>query len=40
MKNNEFEKLVKEYIEKYGIIPEHRKTFKPVSFHLTHIYKK
>ena len=29
-----------EAIEKYGIIPEHRKTFKPVSFHLTHIYKK
>jgi ribonuclease HII len=27
-------------IEKYGIIPEHRKTFKPVSDHLDHLYKK
>ena len=26
-------------IEKYGIIPEHRKTFSPVSKHLDHIYK-
>lgn len=30
----------KEAIEKYGIIPEHRKTFKPVSDHLDHLYKK
>ena len=29
-----------EAIEKYGIIPEHRKTFKPVSDHLNHLYKK
>ena len=29
-----------EAIEKYGIIPEHRKTFKPVSDHLDHLYKK
>lgn len=29
-----------EAIEKYGIIPEHRKTFKPVSEHLNHLYKK
>ena len=29
-----------EAIEKYGIIEEHRKTFKPVSFHLDHLYKK
>ena len=29
-----------EAIEKYGIIKEHRKTFKPVSDHLNHIYKK
>lgn len=29
-----------EAIEKYGIIPEHRKTFKPVSDHLEHLYKK
>ena len=29
-----------EAIEKYGIIDEHRKTFKPVSFHLDHPYKK
>ena len=28
-----------EAIEKYGIIPEHRKTFKPVSDHLNHLYK-
>ena len=27
-------------IEEYGIIPEHRKTFKPVSLHLDHLYKK
>ncbi len=27
-----------EAIEKYGILPEHRKTFKPVSDHLDHIY--
>lgn len=33
----------KEHIDaiiKYGIIPEHRKTFKPVSDNLNHIYKK
>lgn len=29
-----------EAIEKYGIIPEHRKTFKPVSDHLNHLYQK
>lgn len=29
-----------EAIEKYGIIKEHRKTFKPVCFHLDHINKK
>lgn len=29
-----------EAIEKYGIIPEHRKTFKPVFDHLNHLYKK
>ena len=29
-----------EAIEKYGIIKEHRKTFKPVSDHLNHLYKK
>ena len=29
-----------EAIENYGIIPEHRKTFKPVSDHLDHLYKK
>ena len=29
-----------EAIEKYGIIKEHRKTFKPVCFHLNHINKK
>ena len=29
-----------EAIEKYGIIDEHRKTFKPVSEHLNHFYKK
>jgi len=29
-----------EAIEKYGIIKEHRKTFKPVSDHLNHYYKK
>ena len=29
-----------EAIEKYGIIQEHRKTFKPVSDHLNHLYKK
>jgi len=29
-----------EAIEKYGIIKEHRKTFKPVSNHLDHIYEK
>lgn len=29
-----------EAIEKYGIIDEHRKTFKPVSEHLDHFYKK
>lgn len=29
-----------EAIERYGIIPEHRKTFKPVSNHLNHLYKK
>ena len=28
-----------EAIEKYGIIEEHRKTFKPVCFHLEHINK-
>ena len=28
-----------EAIEKFGIIPEHRKTFKPVSDHLNHLYK-
>ena len=28
-----------EAIEKYGIIDEHRKTFKPVCFHLDHINK-
>ncbi|MBR6948708.1 MAG: ribonuclease HII, partial [Bacilli bacterium] len=27
-------------IEKYGIIPEHRKTFNPISKHLDHLYKK
>ena len=27
-------------IEEYGIIPEHRKTFKPVSLHLDHLHKK
>ena len=27
-------------IEEYGIIPEHRKTFNPVSKHLDHLYKK
>lgn len=29
-----------EAIEKYGIIKEHRKTFKPVSDHLDHYYEK
>jgi len=29
-----------EAIEKYGIIKEHRKTFKPVCFHLDHINKE
>lgn len=29
-----------EAIEKYGIIKEHRKTFKPVSDHLDHYYTK
>lgn len=29
-----------EAIEKYGIIPEHRKTFKPVSDHLDHLYTR
>ncbi len=29
-----------EAINKYGIINEHRKTFKPVSEHLDHIYNK
>ncbi len=29
-----------EAIEKYGIIDEHRKTFKPVLDHLNHFYKK
>ena len=29
-----------EAIEKYGIIKQHRKTFKPVSDHLDHLYKK
>jgi len=29
-----------EAIEKYGIIDEHRKTFKPVCYHLNHIYKE
>jgi len=29
-----------EAIEKYGIIPEHRKTFKPVSDHLDHFYEE
>ena len=29
-----------EAIEKYGIIKEHRKTFKPVCFHLNHINKE
>lgn len=29
-----------EAIEKYGIIPEHRKTFKPVSDNLNNLYKK
>lgn len=28
-----------EAIEKYGIIKEHRKTFKPVSDHLNHLYE-
>ncbi len=28
-----------EAIKKYGIIPEHRKTFKPVSDNLDHLYK-
>ena len=28
-----------EAIEKYGIIKEHRKTFKPVCYHLDHINK-
>ena len=29
-----------EAIEKYGIIPEHRKTFSPVSKNLEHLYEK
>ena len=29
-----------EAIEKYGIIEEHRKTFRPVSDHLDHLYNK
>lgn len=29
-----------EAIEKYGIINQHRKTFRPVSEHLDHFYKK
>ena len=29
-----------EAIEKYGIIKEHRKTFKPVCFHINHINNK
>jgi len=29
-----------EAINKYGIINEHRKTFRPVSEHLDHIYNK
>ncbi len=29
-----------EAVEKYGIIDEHRKTFKPICYHINHIYEK